>query len=503
MNKHAVVYCGLMGTKIKKFVASRKFFWLIVLVFALQGIWFAGSFKYNMPPDESYHFNFIRLYTQQPISHGPFIAHEPGSYLFLGDIQQTPSFLYHYLMNFPLRLFDHVMGDMNHRVVALRIIDVVIGIFSLIVLDRIFRKIKAGPFVSNLALALFVCTGMFIWISAAISYDSMSMLGWFLLLLCLLRLQEKISLQNILLVALFAILTVITKITYAPVIVAVLLAYLFMERKRLDKLVKALVPRTSSRRTVVLIVVFIAVCGLALGRIGFNLARYHGVSPSCQAVHGAAACSVSTAVQRDEQVHAAFLKFAQAGGQVTFNPLSFAGDWSDKMYQRTFFYLGHRTMIPNRAAEFVLAMAAVFVAYLFATKKTRLVESSKEALLVAALIFYTGALFLLNYHSYLHNGTDIGFQGRYLLPIVPIAYVFILKLTRQNYRRLPDARKPLLTAACILLLLAFLYEDFPALVFLKGTDVNWYSAPTANVNLKLKHAMMKSHLFRGDQLKTQ
>jgi hypothetical protein len=387
--------------------------------------------------------------------------------------------------------------------VALRIINVFIGALSLVVLDRIFRKIKAGAFLSNLALALFVCTGMFIWISAAVSYDSMSMLGWFLLLLCLLRLQEKISLKNILLVALFAVLTTITKVTYAPVIVAVLLAYLFMERRRLDKLVKALVPRTSSKGTVALIVVFIAVCGLALGRIGFNLVRYHGVSPSCQAVHGAAACSVSTAVQRDNQVHAAFLQFERAGGQIPFNPLSFIGDWSDKMYQRMFFYLGHRMMIPNRAAEFVMVMAAVFVAYLFATKKSKLVENDKEALLIAALIIYTAALFLLNYHSYMHNGTDIGFQGRYLLPVVPIAYIFILKLTRQNYRRLPDARKPLLMAACFLLLLAFLYEDFPALVFLKGTDTNWYSAPTASVNLKLKHAMMKSHLFRGDQLKTQ
>jgi hypothetical protein len=466
-------------------------------------VWFAGALKYNMPPDESYHYNFVNLYTQQPLSHGPFIGHEPQSYLFLGDIQQTPSFLYHYIMSFPLRLFNHVMSDMNHRVVALRLIDVGIGALSLLVLDRIFKKLKVGVFISNLALAFFVCTGMFVWISAAISYDSMSMLGWFLLLLCLLRLQEKISLQNIVLVALFSVLTIITKVTYAPVIVAVLLACLFINRARLDKFAKAFTLRSVSKGTVALIVVFVAVCGLALGRVGYNVVRYHAVSPSCQAVHGAVACSVSTAVQRDEQVHAAYAQFKRAGGHVAFNPLSFTGDWSDKMYQRMFFYLGHRSILPNTAAEAVLAAAAVFTGYLFVTKKTKLVETDKEALLVAALIFYVAALFLLNYHSYLTNGTGIGFQGRYLLPVMPIAYVFILKLTRQNYRRLPDVRKPLLMAACVVLLLAFLYEDFPALVFLKGTDVNWYSAPSAAANLKLKHAMMKSRVFQPDTLNTE
>lgn len=498
------VYYRLMGKKVKKFVASRKFFWLVVIVFVLQGIWFAGSLKYSVPPDESYHFTFTTLYTQEPISHGPFISHEPENYLlFLGDVQQTPSFLYHYTMSFALRLFSHLISNVNHQLVALRLIDVGIGALSIIVLDRIFRKIKASVFVSNLALAMFVSTGMFVWISSAVNYDSMSMLSWFLLLLSVLRLQEKMSLDNILLVVLFSISTVIIKVTYAPVILALLLTYLFINRKRLNKLVGAIIPRSLSKRTILLIITCIAVCGLALSRVGFNLVRYHSVAPSCQAVHSVSACSESTALQRDRQVHESFLQFKRAGGYIDFNPLTFAGDWSDKMYQRLFFYFGYKTMVPNTGAEAVLAMASIFIVCLFLTKKTKLVETDKEMLLVMALAFYVSALFLLNYHSYMTTGTQSGYQGRYLLPIIPIAYIFTLKLIQQTYKRLPSAKQPLLVAVCLIFLLAFMYEDFPGLVFLKGTDVSWYSDPTSSINLKLKHAMTKSHLFHGDQLRTQ
>jgi hypothetical protein len=256
----------------------------------------------------------------------------------------------------------------------------------------------------------------------------------------------------------------------------------------------------SKAAMIVLSIIFVVVCSLALGRVGYSVVRYHSVSPSCPAVHGASACSVSTAIQRDNQVHAAFEQFKRGGGHVDFNPIGFTGDWADKMYQRAYFYLGHRKILPDNGPELVLAMAAVFVAYLFMTKRSKLVETDQEMLLVAAFWLYATALFLLNYHSYMTSGTDNGYQGRYLLPVIPIAYIFVLKLVRQTRKSLPAAKRPLLTAACVVLLLSFLYQDFPGLVFLKGTNANWYSDPTASVNLKLKHAMMKSHLFYPNEL---
>lgn len=98
-------------------------------------------------------------------------------------------------------------------------------------------------------------------------------------------------------------------------------------------------------------------------------------------------------------------------------------------------------------------------------------------------------------HTYLSTGAEFGFQGRYLLPVLPFIYLFIFIAARNFYRNLNgNYRKPVL-AGLVILVAINLYAHTPLLVFMRGTDNVWYTGRTAAFDNKLKSGLGKAKLL--------
>ncbi|HSX27213.1 MAG TPA: hypothetical protein VLG25_00335, partial [Patescibacteria group bacterium] len=111
---------GKNAKKIQNLLASQIFFRLIIALSVLQGTWYALSFRPYIF-DEGVHIGFIEVYTERL---NPFISTQHPSLDFLGEITRNTSYLYYYLMSWPLRLINFLTGSEFSRIVFLRLLHV-------------------------------------------------------------------------------------------------------------------------------------------------------------------------------------------------------------------------------------------------------------------------------------------------------------------------------------------------------------------------------------------
>src|SRR5690606_13310144 len=105
------------------FIGSKTFFILIIALAVIQGIWYALSFQPSIF-DEGKHFARILFYTQHL---SPFLGEQDPAWDSLGAISRDASYLFYYLMSFPLRLIQVFTDNPTVQLISLRIIN--LGIF--------------------------------------------------------------------------------------------------------------------------------------------------------------------------------------------------------------------------------------------------------------------------------------------------------------------------------------------------------------------------------------
>lgn len=484
-----------MLRKLKKFFSGKKFIYVVLLLFLAQGIYFASAIRYEIPPDERTHFQLTNYYAEQPILHGPFITSQYDHFK-LGDIQRTTSYLYHYLMNFPLRVVKHISSDISTQVFILRIINVLLGVAAIFILFKLFNKLKVPDLVSNLSLLALVLTGMFVWIFAAINYDNLAMPLFFLLVYFAVSFVQHKKFTTLLWVTFLSMALVLTKVTYAPTVLFIYLAGLFLLRQDAGAVLKTRRLNIKINKTrplmVFLIVANLIFLGLCIERFGVNIVKYHAVSPSCSKVHTYNECLQLPTFARSVKQAA---KFKAEGSAVPFTPIEFAGSWIEQMYERIYFYFGHKYILPNNAAKALMGVTLAAILIFFIFRPAKLVTTRELGLLASVAAFYVLLLFFFNMHSYLSTGAQFGFQGRYLLPVVPFIYLFIVLAIRNFYLKSSLSMKTATVWVVGILALANLYVHTPILVFLRGTDATWYTGKTASFNNGLKDVARDTKLL--------
>src|SRR5689334_5767571 len=122
-----------MGEKINQLLSSKKLIKFLVILFVLQGLWFAVTISHSIPPDERYHYLLSDYYSKQPIQSGPVIQHQPQELLELGDVQRTPSYLYHFVLGKFLKLKHVFIRGVNSDIVVLRIVNLMLSVLALFV----------------------------------------------------------------------------------------------------------------------------------------------------------------------------------------------------------------------------------------------------------------------------------------------------------------------------------------------------------------------------------
>ncbi len=446
--------------------ASPKFFRVTLAVFWLNALWIAFSGAFPMAFDEGYHLDIIRLYAQKWL---PFWAGQPENVDHLGAVFRDPSYLWHYLMSFPYRLFAHFVPSEMAQVIFLRILDIAIFTCGLLLYRKVLSRAGVSKKLLNVIFLLFVLTPAVPFLAGQVNYDNLLFVAVAGILLLTqnfageLAAKKRFNLRSFVLLAGTALLCSLVKYAFLPVLFAigVYLLYVFtkfMKRTTWQRLKKDVVRqyRSFSRIQVVVAAVFLLMSGgLFFERYGMNTIRYHTPTPECDQVLSVERCMSYSPWRRN------YLTYLdkQSGTLKKFptNPLWYGFTrWGHRMTNQLFFtidgtssnYQSRNPLVITRIVS-VGVLAGGLGLFLFQLRRIR--RYYALGLFLAVAFLYTVILFLQNYLEFLHLGYPFAIQGRYLIAVLPLYYLFIaLGVSRvlQNY----SALKPALAWGAIIFL---------------------------------------------------
>lgn len=250
-----------------------------------------------------------------------------------------------------------------------------------------------------------------------------------------------------------------------------------------------------------LLLIFVIVGGLFIERFGVNAIKYQSITPYCTKLHTEQQCLENSVYKRNnnQQKIAAGLK--QTDNSPVIIPTLFTSNWLDLMYGRIFFYTGSKQIQPSVSANLVATITFFFILIIISLKKSKLLKSDEQKLILLITVMYILILFLFNLKAYMDTAAMFGYQGRYLLPVVPFVYVFLVLLISNVYRSSSkDIRKILITLV-ILLTALNIFHHAPPLVFLRSTDDSWYTPRTKGFNHSTTNILHKIRLINKNQLK--
>lgn len=478
-----------------KNISTTKILIIIVLtLFTIQSVWFATTIKYKVPPDEAYHYQLTEYYSQRSIGAGPIISNQTDNFS-LGDIERAPGYLYHYTLSFPLKAVSATTDSLKARVVSLRIINVGLTLLSLIVLLKIFKLIKMNDKQRLVAIVLVSGTGMFLWMSAAINYDNLAYLTFLSFIYFLMLILKNLSFRYILLAIIFAMLTLLVKTSFAPVMLLALLyvGVVVLRSKESLKLLKPkAIKKEVKKRWIVFIPIVFALLAVGLlftERIIGNYVQYGTIAPKCNVLHTENECLKNGLYKRSAEQKKVVEELKATDSLPETKPFDFAGNWVSLMYERIFFYFGHKQMKASEAARITAFATAGFVFVLLILKSERLFKSKERRLLILVALSYIAVLFLFNFNSYLNSSVRFGFQGRYLLPVVPFLYAFVVILFTSVYKKSSKPTSYLLVAMAVVLFGFNVIHHSPSLVFYRGTDESWYYEKSKRTNSQISNGL--------------
>lgn len=489
-----------MLQKLVRFVGSRWFFGLVVLLFVMQTAWLALSARFPMAFDESFHVGIIKLYSHQ---WGPWLMHQPPGPAPYGALTTDPSYLYHYVMSFPYRLFTAWFTNPILVIVMLRLINVAFFAASLVLFRQVLLKAKATPAMVHSTLLFFVLVPVVPLVAAHVNYDNLQILLVALSLLIALKFREQLQRKRqcnaglLLHTASFCMLASLVKFSFLPIfaaiagyIVYILWRYVGKPKQLVASFQKNWRSLTRVNKTVALSL-FIVSLGLFSQRYAVNVIRYHNPIPQCGQVLGVERCQAYGPWARN-------YRFAQSKTTSSGNPAIFVGGWLYGMFYRSFFAIngpGGPATYDNKPPLPLLTAAAVavfgFGIYLVVRFRRAIFHKNPAlgCLLFVSLV-YVVALMGRNYNDYLHLGQLVAINGRYLVPII----LPVMLTIGMAYQRFLPQRKQVLVLGLVFIL--FL-QGGGALSFIYDSNVHWYRSDSQTVvrtNERL-HTMVKPFIL--------
>jgi hypothetical protein len=450
-----------------------------------ESAWIAFSAVYPQAFDEDFHFGLIQVYSHFWL---PFLTHQPAGANAFGAVARDPSYLYHYLMSFPYRLFAHFFHSQEAQVIFLRLID--IGFFGvgLALFHRILRRIAISTQLANSMLLLFALIPIVPILAAQINYDDL--LFPLVAAACLLtfRVVDEIkrkqpTAQSLLVLVSICLLSSLVKIAFLPIFAAAVLFVIFEAYRNFKgqfaKLWVALL--TSFRKLswltqIALIALTLISLGMFIQRDGINVIRYHSLSPLCSAVLNAKDCSAYGIWAHDyyyEQQVLTNPNLVVLHG--LWGPFAWVGAWVYWMWYRLFFAINGPTSgytnypplpLPAAAALLIGIVSAVAIVKL---RKRIFRDNPYLNFLVLASVLYIIALMLTGYSTYQKTSILEYMNGRYLLPILLLLGALAGKAISLMFRK-----KEMYKVLAVVIALALFVQGGGFLTFIARSDPTWY-----------------------------
>lgn len=486
------------------FLRSTLFLKIIFVVFVLQGVFFALAVNPSyveihdsgketrgggVVPDGNRHKAAIYYFANQPLLQGPVITGMETEDLWIGELERFPSYLYYYVLSFPVRiamLFN--VSDGTHTLLV-RLIGLAFGACALWVFGRIVRELQAGRIVTNLAVAGLALTGSFAWLSPAENYDVFALLLFLLFLLASLRLFVRGDPLQLYWMLLWFFLGSIAKYTYLPFMglaglgAVVLYMHPVGWRAGVHQISTGFKQTLANSRRWLLglsVAALVVAAGLFAERIGGNVLMYQSFNPSCAKVHTHQACMEFGVYERN---YNRTKEIAEGTATYTapFEPVSYLQLWLERYYTSMYAYQGHIWIYQYWQGMFwgmqiTLATAAVLLAYAW-WRRSRIIQNRQQYYILALAGVMIVAQFVFNMRAFISfAGEPYAHQGRYLLGAIGFVYVLLLLIAAAALRATAGVwRRRLFGLLCVVAVIAIASNSALSLFFAHASTPEWYS----------------------------
>lgn len=454
--------------------------WRIILgLFIISCLWIAISSQYPMAFDEDFHLGVIKLYSTQLL---PILPHLPSSAAAFGAVSQDPSYLFHYLMSFPYRLFASFTQNQTVIVILLRFINIAMVVAALVIFRKALLRGGLGKGSTNVLIAIFTLIPISPLLAAQINYDNLLLL----LIACLaLQIQplikainaKKLPVKTALLTLILCLTASIVKYAFLPILAGTLLFIGILiyrnfrhEFHKIPKLLATSWRQINKWQRIVLLGLVALLLILGGQRYVVNTIAYHSPIPDCSKMFDEGACSQYGPWKRDHDLEQ---NKALENIQVNPNPLVYAGSWIYGMWYRLFFTItGYEfqnfpplPIIGFGAAIIFLAAITIFAASWRRTLRGK--PFYTYLLLISA--FYCLALWIQNYSAYMRTTEPVAINGRYLLPLLLLAGVPIIAAASHFF-----ARRAKLCAVVIICTIVVFFEGGGLMSYIVRSNEHWY-----------------------------
>lgn len=464
---------------------SNKLFWAIFGIFLLTAIWIALSGAYSMAFDEYVHYGIMQLYVHQ---WSPFLAHQPAGADALGAVARDPSYLYHYLMSFPLRVFAHFFHAFAAQIIFLRMFDIGFFAAGLLLFRAAFKRAGLSKLVSNISLGLFMLLPVTPFLAAQVNYDNLLFLLTGLSLWLAIGVASTIAQDRIIPVLpaiwllVIAMLASLVKYAYLPILVALCIYFVVLVVRRIGwraaKLGAALrVGLTATKRwqLVAAVLAVLLAGGLFTERYGINLVRYHTPIPECNQVISLQHCLAYEPFARNYVFHQG--DYDLPAGKIASYPYN---DWARYMIRSLLFVVGSKQSgyqagepltLTYGLGDIVLIGGSLAVIW-----RLRWLwrQNVANQLFISITGMYVVVLFLQNFMDFLHTHVPVAIQGRYLIPVLSLLFVLITQVMIKYFRHY----NPRFAAVVFAILCFMLLEGGSLIPFVVRAHDNWlWNAP--------------------------
>lgn len=467
--------------KLRRFLASKTFFWLIIGFFVLEAAWIALSAVYPQAFDEDFHFGIIKVYSHHWL---PFLASQPPSADPYGAVARDPSFLYHYLMSFPYRLIALFAHSTVVQVILLRIINIGLFTAGLLLFRKVLRRVNLSPLAANVCLFVVALIPVAPQLAGQVNYDNllMPLTAW----ACLLAFNaldgiraRRPRLLNLLGLLAVCLVATMVKYEFLPVFFGIVLSLVIYMvrcwrgswRLAIGKAWQSWRGERWPKQALVLVALLVAGTLFIQRDVG-NVVRYHTVVPDCSQVLNIQHCSAYSVWIHDYKSHRAVV---DQDAHVNPSPLNYLGEWVYWLWYRLFFAINGTASdfknyppLPLPAAAFgllVLTASAAIIRY----GKRVFAGNAYLGTLGVITVVYLLALFAEGYLKYLDTGVLELMNGRYLLPILLLGAAIGYHALRPVLRKIPQLSVWLAAAVMFCFL-----EGGGVFTFIARSDPGWY-----------------------------
>lgn len=407
---------------IRSIVSSKDFFYFVLFLAVMQGLWYAFSFIPSLF-DEPKHLGRIDIYTQQ---FSPFLSNQKPEWDQFGQMTRDSYHFFYYLMSWPLRFIRAITDNQTAHIIFLRILNILAFGVGLIYYRRALILTKRIPaYIANLSLLFVVITPTIAILPGAINYDNFIFMLFAALLLFSVRILNKMksTLHDILKMLSVGLLMVIVKWTsialFIPTILIVLWNVYKKYNRSFERVLRSYSKQVFKGSSIVLILLITCLVGLMTERHLINQIKYGKAEPACNKILTHERCM--------EFHDYAVYEGVRENKPHDFNPVGISEYTTVYWYPRMVNTLV--TVLPWNAVKLTDALPVIseifFVSALLIIiflsihmKKLFTDQAIRMFVLVTVSFIFTLIVFL--YVGYKKNGVPAATHGRYLLPVLPI-----------------------------------------------------------------------------------